>query len=311
MKFSIYQESRQGRRNNNEDRIAYSYSRESLLMLVADGMGGHYYGEIAAQIAVQSISDAFQREARPKIADPFMFLKTSMINAHRAILDFSNERHLNDSPRTTCVACMVQDNIAYWAHAGDSRLYLLREGGVLAQTRDHSRVRLLVDQGIISAASASTHPDRNKVYSCLGGPHIPEIDFSRKMPLEHGDILLLCTDGLWDGFSGERLAGTLRDADFEKTVPILLDQAESHGGLYCDNLSIVVARWEDSYQEKESESDLSSSISTLSMKPGEVTTRLDEFGRSPDYKVELSDDEIERAIEEIRSTIEKYSIPGK
>lgn len=173
------------------------------MMVIADGMGGHYYGEIAAQIAVQTLVESFQREATPEIRDPFMFLQRSMTNAHCAILDFTDAHNLKDSPRTTCVACVIQDNIAYWAHAGDSRLYLMRAGKVATRTRDHSRVQLLIDQGVINEAQAAVHPDRNKVYSCLGGRQTPEIEFSRKTPLEAGDVLALCTDGLWGVIPGE------------------------------------------------------------------------------------------------------------
>ena len=97
-------------------------------MVIADGMGGHYYGEIAAQIAVQTLIESFQNEANSQISDPFMFLQKAMTNAHRAIIDFADAHNLKDSPRTTCVACIIQDNIAYWAHSGDSRLYLMRGG---------------------------------------------------------------------------------------------------------------------------------------------------------------------------------------
>ena len=134
MKFTIYQESRPGKRPNNEDRLAHCYSRDALLTVVADGMGGHYYGEIAAQIAVQTLVESFQREATPTIEDPFMFLHRAMMNAHRAIVDFSTMHRLNDSPRTTCVACIVQQNVAYWGHSGDSRLYLMRNGRVFTHT---------------------------------------------------------------------------------------------------------------------------------------------------------------------------------
>ena len=173
MRFTIYQESRQGGRKNNEDRISYCYSRDALLMVVADGMGGHHYGEVASQIAVQTLAEAFQREAKSILPDPFRFLQRSMTNAHSAILDYASRHRLPDTPRTTCVACIVQDNIAYWAHAGDSRLFLMREGKVIAQTKDHSRIRLMVEEGLISEAQAAEHPDRNKIYSCLGSPHAP------------------------------------------------------------------------------------------------------------------------------------------
>ncbi len=274
-------------------------------MVVADGMGGHYYGEIAAQIAVQTLIESFQREAKPEISDPFLFLQKAMGNAHSAILDFTDVHKLNDSPRTTCVACIIQDNIAYWAHAGDSRLYLMRKGKVMTHTRDHSRVQLLMDQGIINEAQAALHPERNKVYSCLGGRQTPEIEFSRKTPLEAGDVLALCTDGVWGVLSGEMMAVALKNTNLMQAVPTLLGQAEIRGGPNADNLSIIAVRWEDSYIEAGASA--SSIVSTQTMSRDTVTTKLDEFGRNPKYKSELTEDEIERAIEEIRSTIQKYS----
>jgi len=305
VKFTIYQESRPGKRANNEDRLAHCYSRDALLMVVADGMGGHYYGEIAAQIAVQSLVELFQREATPVIADPFLFLQKAMINAHHAIIDFTDAHNLKDSPRTTCVACIVQDNIAYWAHAGDSRLYLMREGKVLIHTRDHSRVQLLKDQGVINEAQAAVHPDRNKVYSCLGGRKTPEIEFSRKTPLEAGDVLALCTDGVWGVIPGEMMAVALKSDNLMQAVPMMLSQADIRGGPNADNLSIVAVRWEDSYLEEGASP--SSVVSTQLMSRDTVTTKIDAFGRNPNYKTELSEEEIERAIDEIRSTIQKFS----
>ena len=305
MKFTIYQESRPGKRPNNEDRLAHCYSRDAQLVVVADGMGGHYYGEVAAQIAVQSVTEAFQREANPKIHDPFSFINRTMINAHCAILDFANTHKLLDSPRTTCVACLIQDSIAYWAHAGDSRLYVIRGGRVLTRTRDHSRVQLLIDQGMISPAQASSHPDRNKVYSCLGGRQDPDIELSRKTPLESGDVVALCTDGLWGLYPDDLLAAALKDENLMKAVPELMEQADGRGGQNADNLSIVAVRWEDNYVEPGSGN--SSTIHTQTMPLGAITTHLDEFGRNPKYKTELTDEEIERAIQEIRSTIQKYS----
>ena len=302
MRFSIYQDSLQGGRANNEDRTTYCYSRDALLMAVADGMGGHHYGEIAAQIAIQTLADSFQHEAQPLIGDPFRFLQKAMSNAHHAILDYATLHHLKDSPRTTCVACLVQDNVAYWAHAGDSRLFLMRDGKVITQTRDHSRVRLLIEEGLITEVQAAHHPDRNKIYSCLGSPTPPEIEFSRKTPLEHGDILLLCSDGLWGVTSGEQMAISLHGTNLLEAVPTLMKQAEIKGGPHGDNLSVVAVHWEQSYVEE-----ATSSISTQTMTQGEVTTRLEEFGRNPAYKSDLTEDEIEKAIEEIRNAIDKYN----
>jgi serine/threonine protein phosphatase PrpC len=292
-------------RRKNEDRVAYCYSRNALLMVVADGMGGHFYGEVASQIAAQTLVEAFKREARPRIRDPFMFLQKGILNAHYAIGDFTETRRLNDSPRTTCVACVVQDNIAYWAHVGDSRLYFLRKGKIIFRTRDHSRLQQLMERGLINERQAAVHPERNKIYSCLGGLARPEIDFSRKTPLESGDILLLCTDGVWGVLPDKTILSVVRSGDLKHNVPELFDRVERQGGASADNFSAVAVRWEDSYVDLSL--DASTFISTQAMKRDFVTTDLDIFGQDPNYKSELSNEEIERAIAEIREAIQKYS----
>lgn len=302
MRFTIYQESRQGGRQNNEDRVAHSYSRDALLMALADGMGGHHYGEIAAQIAVQTLINAFQQEARPTLDDPFIFLQEHIDQAHYAILDFVEAHKLDDSPRTTILACIVQENVAFWAHAGDSRLYLIRKNRVISQTRDHSQIRYLLDEGLISQAEAEHHPDRNKVYSCLGGRSLPEIAFSRKTPLESGDLLVLCTDGVWSTTSSEALVQALRYPNLIQSVPQFMQQLEQQGGPNQDNLSMVVARWEENYVEF-----TPSSISTQGMRQDEIAATLADFGRHPHYKSDLSDEEIEEAIREIHAAIEKFT----
>src|SRR3954464_1469581 len=132
MRFSIYQESREGARKVNQDRVGYCYSRDAVLMVVADGLGGHLQGDLAAHLVVQFMIEAFQRTARPRLADPTAFLQAGIIDAHLALVTHALERELPETPRTTCVAAIVQDGMAYWAHVGDSRLYHLREGCVHA-----------------------------------------------------------------------------------------------------------------------------------------------------------------------------------
>lgn len=307
MRFTIYQDSRPGKRQNNEDRLAYCYSRDALLMVIADGMGGHYYGEIAAQIAVQTLIENFQRQANPALDNPFLFLQQSILNGHYAIGDFSERHRLKDSPRTTCVACVVQNNVAYWAHAGDSRLYLIRGGRTLLRTRDHSRIQILLEQGVINAAQAACHPERNRVYSCLGGPGLPEIEFSHKTPLEEGDVLVLCTDGVWNVVSDETIAAALNPNNLIQAAPVLLDDVDRRGGDNADNFSIIAVRWEDAYVEAFDGPDSLFSISTQTMPVNSITTVLDDFGRNPNYKSELTEDEIEQAIAEIRNAIRKYA----
>lgn len=307
MKFSIYQESRQGPRKANQDRVAYCYSRDSLCMIIADGMGGHLHGEVAAQIATQFIAEAFQRQAMPRIEEPFRFLLDTIMNAHLAIIDYANVRELLETPRTTVVACIVQDGLAYWAHVGDSRLYLVRNGRIGARTKDHSRVQMLVDAGRIREEAVAQHPERNKIFNCLGQMAPPRIDLSRPTALRHGDTLMLCSDGLWGPLSDRLVCEALLRDDIMTAIPHLLDLAESRAGREGDNLSALAMTWAEELPGEEGEW-----ISTVEMAPTVCRTTVVQFGHSahsaqPDQAAYLSDDEIERAIEEIRNAIKKHS----
>jgi len=301
VKFTIYQESRIGKRVSNQDRIAYCYSRDALLMLIADGMGGHLHGELAAHIAVQTIAGSFKREARPALRDPLLFLSRALTHAHQTINDVAANRGLPEAPRTTCIACVVQKSVAYWAHAGDSRLYLLRGQRLLAQTRDHSRVQMMLDQGLIDAADAAAHPARNRVFSCLGGNHAPQIDLSRETPLRTGDIIALCSDGVWAPLGNDLLVHALADANPMLSVPRLLDLAGTRAGENGDNLSLIAMQWDESYA-----GNTPGNVSTLTMPLDAVTTEIGEAGREHGPSG-LSEDDIERTINEIRTAIQKFS----
>lgn len=245
MKFSIFQESRIGKRRINQDRMNYSFTRDALMMTVADGMGGHPHGEVAAQIAVQVVTDAFVAAARTTIHDPYQFLSRTLSQAHVAINDYASKHGMSETPRTTCVVCIVQDNAAHWAHVGDSRLYAIRAGRLLVQTRDHSQVQLMLEQGLIEPDDVATHPARNRVYSCLGGNLLPEIEFSRKTPLKAGDVIALCSDGAWAPFTDDTLVHALATTSPAHAVPKLLNLAEVAAGKHCDNLTLMAMQWEE------------------------------------------------------------------
>lgn len=244
MKFSIFQESRIGGRAHNEDRLGYRYTTDALVMVLADGLGGHGHGEVAAETAVRSIIGAFDRHAKPRLLNPSHFLADAMAGAHMAILAQSGIRQLDDLPRTTCVACVVQDGVAIWVHAGDSRLYLLRQGKVLTQTHDHSRVQTLVDEGALPAAGARSHPARNVLTSCLGSDQQPRFEFSEKTPLMRGDLLVMCSDGVWGPLANDSPLLALSRQDAVKAAPGLLDHVESIAGAGRDNLSLILLAWE-------------------------------------------------------------------
>jgi serine/threonine protein phosphatase PrpC len=304
VKFSIFQSSRQGGRKYNQDRLAYSYSRDALLMVVADGMGGHFHGEIASQIAVQFLVDNFQKQAAPALKDPFGFLLDALNHAHEAIGDYVAAHGLSEHPRTTCVACVVQGNDAYWAHVGDTRLYLFRHGKLLTRTRDHSLVQQLFEQGRISEEQMVTHPERNKIYNCLGGPIRPDIELSHKIPLREGDTILLCSDGLWGLLSTKEIASVLDTYPITTAIPEMLDHAELRGGEEGDNLSAIGMRWGD-----ENRLFNPRAISTATMPLDTFTVQLDTFSveQGTHGGQDVTEADIERAIAEIQAAIQKYS----
>ena len=243
MRFTIFQESRKGSRRVNQDRIAYTYGRDTLLLVVADGMGGHAGGEIAAQICVRLFIERFQQEAKPVLRNPLKFLQDTMLRAHAALGSYANQFSMLETPRTTCVAVVVQAGYAHWAHVGDSRFYLYRQGALIGSTKDHSKVQYLVDQGIIGAEEVAQHPDRNKIFSCLGGLVDPVIDLSKRTALRNGDVMLLCTDGLWSVLPQHEMASWLTSQPILKAAPQMMREAEKRGGPESDNLSAICVRW--------------------------------------------------------------------
>jgi serine/threonine protein phosphatase PrpC len=245
MKFSIAYGSRKGGRPYNQDRLGTSKTDEALLMAVADGMGGYAGGELAAQAAIDHLAGAFRADARPRLADPEAFLQREIAAAHLTIVHRGINEGLGESPRTTLVACIVQSGYAYWSFIGDSRLYLIREGRVAARTRDHSMIQQLVDAGRIREEAVAVHPERNKLLRCLGGQTLPRPEPAASARLAKGDLLLLCSDGLWGPLSPRRLLTSLIGKEPARALPEVMALAEAYGGADCDNVSAVAMQWQE------------------------------------------------------------------
>jgi len=298
MKFSVFQISRKGGREKNEDRMGYSYTKGSGLFLLADGMGGHPEGEVAAQIALQVISALYQKEARPEIADVKAFFTSAVLAAHHQILRYAVEKGLLDTPRTTLVAAIVQDGAAHWVHCGDSRLYFVRDGELLARTRDHSYLEQRQDVKRITPLPANFN--RNVLYTCLGSPTKPVFDYSGPVPLQQGDRIMLCSDGVWGTLDDTTIVFSLGQKAVSLAVPELAEKALLKAGSHSDNVTLIAMEWEtpDAFEETRS------SISTDDIEEGVFASTV-QSGNFDSTEDDLDDAAIERSIAEINEAIRR------
>ena len=303
MRFSVYQVSRRGGRPKNEDRMGYCYTRSSGLFALADGMGGHPEGEVASQLALQTISALFQRDAKPQLADPLRFLHDAVLAGHHQLLRYASDKALLDTPRTTIVACVVQGQAAYWAHCGDSRLYLLRDGKLLARTRDHSYTEL---HGALAQAGQPLPPEnqrfnRNVLFTCLGSPGKPLVDTAGPTPLQPGDRIMLCSDGLWGSVSDAVIVEQLSRQPISNAVPELAEQALRVGGSRSDNVTLLAMEWDGA-----DPADAAQAVSTRALGDEVFASTIQASLAAGDPNaVELDEAEIERSIREINDAIKR------
>ena len=300
MRFAVYQVSRKGGREKNEDRVGYCYTRDSGLFALADGMGGHPEGEVASQLALQTLSAMFQQEARSRLLDPLRFLHDAIIAGHHQLLRYATERALIDTPRTTLVACVLQGRAAYWAHCGDSRLYLVRGNKLVARTRDHSYSEL--QETLSQVVPLGERFNRNVLFTCLGSPGKPVIDTAGPLMMQPGDRLLLCSDGLWGSVSDAAITEHLVKMPISDAAPELVELALRTAGAKSDNVTVLAVEWEAA-----EDGDSQAGVSTMSI-GDEVfasTIQASLVGENPPD--ELDDAEIERSIREINEAIQRSS----
>lgn len=300
MRFSVFQISRKGGRVLNEDRMGYCYTRESGLFVLADGMGGHPEGEVAAQIALQTVSSLYQKQAKTTVAKPAEFLEHALLVAHQQIIRYAGEKGMLDTPRTTLVVALVQGTSAWWVHCGDSRLYVVRDSALLTRTRDHSYMEQHADD-----TSRPELINRNILFTCLGSPTRPVFDLTGPVELQQGDKILLCSDGLWGSLSDDQIVRQLGQHSVSVAVPDLVEQALRSGGPHGDNVTVVAFEWEtpnafESTQGVQTDSILDG-VFASTIQSGGIDTVLDGLGD------DLDDAAIERSIAEINEAIRRSS----
>ncbi|MBL8486642.1 MAG: serine/threonine-protein phosphatase [Rhodocyclaceae bacterium] len=230
-----------GDRKEQQDRVgifAHPTRKGLLLTVLADGMGGHTGGALAAEQVVHSARTNF--DGFGVAEDPREMLAASIRDGHDGIklTRYTSEQ----DPHSTACVLVLQPGRADWAHCGDSRIYHFRDGALISRTQDHSYVGDLIRKGYLTEEQAEKHPNKNILLSCLGEPEPPQIDFGETAPLLAGDCFLLCSDGLWAYFTVAELARVVTEFPPRQAAEIFINTARDRAQGRGDNCSLAIVR---------------------------------------------------------------------
>ena len=230
-------------RETNEDSYLYwesaddqEFLRKGRLAVIADGMGGHEGGQEASRLAVETVRDVYGNGFSE---DPQTALIESFAAAHTRIVNYAEQHPAFQGMGTTCTAFVLVGHQLYFAHVGDSRLYLIRDSRISRLTRDHSYVGRLVESGLVRAEDAERHPQRHILTAALGaGLEVAAEGAEQGMLLQDGDNLLLCTDGLWGVVAEDQLEDAVSKYAPAECCAALVKLARERGG--PDNITLQV-----------------------------------------------------------------------
>jgi serine/threonine protein phosphatase PrpC len=242
----------------------------------------------------------FQREAKPRLQDPLRFLHEAAMAGHHQLLRYATGKALLDTPRTTLVACVIQDNMAYWAHCGDSRLYLVRGDKLVARTRDHSYSEL--QETLAQVVPMGDRVNRNVLFTCLGSPGKPVVDTAGPLLVHPGDRVMLCSDGLWGAVADNIITEVLARHPISDSVPELVERALRSAGERSDNVTVLAVEWEAA-EDLDSKSGISTQSLGEEVFASTIQASLGTDGAADD----LDEAEIERSIREINEAIQRSS----
>ena len=231
------------KREENED--CFLIDAKAGFFLVADGMGGHRAGAVASRMAVKKAAEHLrtwsigQSGALAAGASPRRLIVEAFHRANLAVYEAARANPAYQEMGTTLILGFLAANRCYVAHAGDSRGYLFRDGKLISLTRDHTLTALLVERGHLSPIDAATHPLRHRLERCLG-VHPDIICDTMRFQVKSGDVMLLCTDGLWDLVDDDEIGRVIENSpNYANTCKELAAQALVAGG--ADNITVVLA----------------------------------------------------------------------
>ncbi len=208
---------------------------KGLLIVVADGMGGHSAGEVASRLAVDVVTRAYYEDG----GDARSALEKAFHEANREIHKAAENDASKNGMGTTCTALVLQNGTAISAHVGDSRLYLIRQGSIYLMTEDHSAVMEMVKAGLITLEQARHHPEKNVILRAMGShPEVEVTTWQEPFPVKAGDRFLLCSDGLYDLVEDEEIKSIVMLSAPQTACESLIALAKERGG--HDNITVGV-----------------------------------------------------------------------
>jgi serine/threonine protein phosphatase PrpC len=236
MSWQFSKASHIGGREEQQDRVSILTSNFYSACILADGVGGHKGGAMAAQILLEECEKLWPPTIPPKI-----WLEIICQHTHRQIKQQGKAKKI--SPKTTCVILLVKKNRIYWTHVGDSRLYHIRKNRIIQQSEDHSIAQILLAMGKIRAEQMANHPDKNRLLKSLGGEEKMTIEMHESR-IKSGDGLVLCSDGLWESIHTGEFSYALKQADLQQAAEQLVKRAVQRGGEKGDNVSVCLVRYQ-------------------------------------------------------------------
>lgn len=238
-----------GKRSRQEDALGVWLDAHgsTLFAVVADGAGGHGGGAEASTAAIGEAKRQWENRSKDEASTEF--LRSWMAHAHEAVNQ--EARRKDADARTVTVALFAHGNRAAWAHAGDCRLYHIRNQDILSRTRDDSVVQVLFEQGAISEAEMGSHEDQNRLLQALGGDDAPKPRLGGA-EIELGDVLLLCSDGFWENLEPSEITQLAANPPgrWGKALEAAVQLAVQRGGQKADNTSVIMARFDEIKKRK-------------------------------------------------------------
>lgn len=234
--------SRRGDRKENQDCAEQYVDEKQAVFIVADGLGGHKNGRFAARYFCERFIHHTSKHQKVLYTDP-----VHILNELFDLAEFDLNKALESYPdgmeaRTTCVVAYSSDKLTLSLHVGDSRFYLADQDTIIWRSKDHSIVQILVDQKEITEQEAETHPDRNRIYKCLGG-EIKQKAVIKELPaLSPSQLILICSDGFWHTLDHARLAKLITASDLALQLQSLVQQAIEDANGRSDNVTATVLR---------------------------------------------------------------------